>query len=115
MKRGPRRANEHAQRYAVEGLPLGLTVAEWEVREGLPMFSVCPEAEHARLPNDKGRFMYCNASEAERAVMAQRSSSTRVGCAFCSELFSKKQGFKFGDICRQCTESTNYRQSEYRL
>lgn len=47
----------------------GITVAEFEAREGLPLFSVFPEAEQARRPQDPGRFMYCSATDEEREVL----------------------------------------------
>ncbi len=36
----------------------GLTVEEFERAMGLPPFSVCPQARHARTPGAFGYFMY---------------------------------------------------------
>jgi hypothetical protein len=66
------------RRYWREGLSQGLTIAEWEAREGLGLFSVCPEAEQARSVSDRGRFMYCTATDEERALInAERTKTAR--------------------------------------
>lgn len=64
-------------RYQAEGLPRGITVAEWEVYEGLPMFSVYPEAKNASSIHARGYFMYRDASPEERAALNSRGGASR--------------------------------------
>ncbi len=62
------------RRYAYEGFSKGLTIAEWEALEGLPRFSVWPEAARARSFRDPGFFLYRNATEQERQAMRHREN-----------------------------------------
>jgi hypothetical protein len=57
------------RRYRCEGLKRGLTIAEWEVYNSLPMYSVYPEARSAKTFEDRGVFMYRNATDEERAAL----------------------------------------------
>lgn len=80
MRGGPK--NRHGDsveaRYWRQGFPEGLTIAEWEEKEGLPPYSVQPEAQAAAGPHDRGFFLYRNATEEERLILATRPGRPRL-------------------------------------
>ena len=63
--------------YEEEGLPLGMTVAEFEVYNFMPKYSVYPEAAQASDFSQRGFFMYRNATPEERQQMATRGGRPR--------------------------------------
>lgn len=68
---GPPTARELYER---EPLEKGVTIAEWEAALGLPLFTVWPEAEAARGPNDPGWFLYCCAADPLEKQQAEGES-----------------------------------------
>lgn len=69
----PKDSTSLQARYLEDGFPRGLTVAEWEGLNGLPRYSVYPDAEKATSWCDRGFYMYSNMSREERArVQATR-------------------------------------------
>jgi hypothetical protein len=65
---GPPTALEIYQK-SPKGLEAGVTIAEYEARQGWPLFTIWPEAEFARAAKDPGRFLYVTASDEERKVL----------------------------------------------
>lgn len=61
--------NEHAAEYERWGLPQGKTVAEWEAIMGLEPYTLYPWAQNAKSFDERGYFMYRNATDDERHVM----------------------------------------------
>lgn len=50
----------HAEVYEKYHCPMGVTVAEYEAKRGLPRYTVYPEAKLATRATDKGYYMYHN-------------------------------------------------------
>lgn len=68
--------NPLAEDYERWGLPMGLTVQEWEERHGWPPYTVYPEAKLV-LPTQVGYFMYRIATEEEKEAMQKKRGKQR--------------------------------------
>lgn len=78
VQRGSLRTAALQAWYQEEGLPRGITIAEFEVYYFLPKYSIYPEVESAAGPSERGFFMYRNATEEEKEQMASRSGRPRT-------------------------------------
>lgn len=93
-------ANEYETRYLNDdegGYPAGVTIAEYEARQGWPLFTIWPEAADARSWRDKGWFLYTNATDEERAEMTR----TRVRCR-CVDCGGDLSVTNAKGVCRHC-------------